>query len=189
MSIGLLLLTGGQGSRMGSPKHNLPHPSGATWGNHLVAVFQAVVPGGPVQILGEALADRPDLPVLDDPRQGPAVALEHWAASPAPSVDLWWIVGCDQVRWCAADLRAWLALAQAADPGQRQWVVARAEGQLQPLGGFLPHRLRPLLAKSKVRSLGALVVSLPHRPLDSPLSGWRDVDTPEARRDFEAGGP
>ena len=43
---------------------------GTTWGSHLVAVFQSVFPDGPVQVLGEALEDRPELPVMDDPRQG-----------------------------------------------------------------------------------------------------------------------
>ena len=185
MKAGLLLLTGGRGSRMGSPKHDLRHPSGATWGSHLVAVFQSVFPDGPVQVLGEPLMDRPDLPVMDDPRQGPAVALKHWAAAPAPIVNVWWVLACDQVRWREEDLRSWIALAQAADPEQLQWVIGRSDGYLQPLGGLLPHGLRPALAESEASSLRALAESLPHCVLDNTLPGWRDVDTQEARRGFE----
>lgn len=185
MKVGLLLLTGGRGARMGAPKHDLRHPSGTTWGSYLVAVFQSVFPDGPVQVLGEALSDRPDLPVMDDPRRGPAVALKHWAAAPAPTVDLWWVVACDQVRWRNEDFRSWVALAQAADPGQRHWVIGRRDGYLQPLGGLLPHGLRPALADSQAQSLRALAESLPHCILDNALPGWRDVDTPEARKAFE----
>lgn len=185
MKAGLLLLTGGQGARMGSLKHDLPHPSGTTWGSHLVAVFQSVFPDGPVQVLGEALKDRPDLPVMDDPRQGPAVALRHWAAAFAPIVDVWWIVACDQVRWRAEDLRSWLALAQAADPDHLRWVIGRSDGYIQPLGGLLPHGLRSTLAESQACSLLVLAESLPHCILDNNLPGWRDVDTQEARKAFE----
>ena len=185
MKAGLLLLTGGQSSRMGTPKHALPHPSGATWGSYLVTVFQAVFPDGPVQVLGEPLLDRPDLPVMDDPRQGPAAALVHWAAASAPSVDLWWVLACDQVRWRAEDLRSWVALAQAADPEQRHWVIGRSGAYFQPLGGLLPHGQRPVLARSGATSLWALTESVPHRIVDNTLPGWRDVDTQEARKGFE----
>jgi uncharacterized protein YfaP (DUF2135 family) len=41
------------------------------------------------------------------------------------------------------------------------------------------------MANSKASSLWALAESLPHCILDNPLPGWRDVDTQEARRDFE----
>jgi molybdopterin-guanine dinucleotide biosynthesis protein A len=187
MKVGLLLLTGGQGARMGAPKQDLPHPSGTTWGGHLVTVFHAVFPEGPVQVLGTALADRPDLPVLEDPRLGPAVALEHWARSPAPTVDLWWVVACDQVRWREEDLRSWLALARGADPGHRRWVLGHADGHLQPLGGWLPHGLRPALAKAGASSLVGLVKSMPHLVLAEDLPGWRDIDTPEERALFEEG--
>jgi molybdopterin-guanine dinucleotide biosynthesis protein A len=195
MKVGLLLLTGGLGTRMGTPKHGLLHPSGCTWSHHLVAVFQTVFPEGPVQVLGEALLDRPDLPVLDDPRQGPMVALQRWAASPAPTVDRWWVVACDQVRWQVRELRAWADLAQNRDPDQEHWMIGRFAGHLQPLGGFLPHHLRPALAHTEARSLLGLVEALPHLILDSDLPGWRDVDTPaelatfegEHGRSFEAG--
>ncbi len=185
MKLGLLLLTGGEGARMGSPKHGLRHPSGSTWGHHLVAVFQAVFPAGPVQVLGETLVDRPDLPVLDDPRLGPVVALQHWAAAPAPAVDRWWVVACDQVRWREREFRAWADLVQTRDPDQEHWVIGRFAGHLQPLGGFLPHRLRPALMQSEARSLLGLVEAMPHLILDTDLPGWRDVDTPAERATFE----
>jgi molybdopterin-guanine dinucleotide biosynthesis protein A len=185
MKVGLLLLTGGLGARMGSPKHRLLHPSGLTWGHHLVTVFQAVFPEGPVQVLGEALVDRPDLPVLDDPRQGPVMALQRWAAAPAPVVDRWWVVACDQVRWEARELRAWADLAQDSDPDQQNWVIGNYAGHLQPLGGFLSHCLRTALAQAKARSLRDLVESMPHFILDSDLPGWKDLDTPSDRTSFE----
>jgi len=189
MKIGLLLLTGGQGARLGTPKHNLVHPAGTTWGSHLVSVFQAVFPDGPVQVLGEALADRPSLPVLDDPRQGPVVALKCWAVAPAPVVDLWWVVACDQVRWCEADLRSWVSLAQETDPRHLHWFIGKFDGHIQPLGGLLPHHLRPALAKTEARSLLALVEGLPHHVLSNDLPGWRDVDTPADRALFEGEPP
>jgi molybdopterin-guanine dinucleotide biosynthesis protein A len=185
MRVGLLLLTGGQGTRMGAPKQDLRHPSGVSWGALLVRVFRSVHPDGPVQLLGAPLAEDPGLPVMDDPRRGPALALVRWAGAPAPAVDAWWVVACDQVRWTEEDLRSWVARAEAADPGHARWVLGRADGQLQPLGGLLPHGLRPRLAQSRARSLRGLVDSLPHRVLDSDLPGWRDVDTREARRALE----
>lgn len=185
MKAGLLLLTGGKGSRLGAPKHGLTHPSGASWGSHLVSVFQSVFPEGAIQVLGEPLSDRPDLDVVGDPRQGPAAALAHWAKNPAPAVDLWWVVACDQVRWRPEDLRTWVEQALLADPGHSSWVLGSSEGRLQPLGGLLPHGLRPALAASGARSLWAMAESLPHRALDSSLPGWRDVDTPEEKKRFE----
>ena len=88
MKAGLLLLSGGSGTRMGAPKHALPHPGGGSWGGHLVGVFAAVFPDGPVQVLGDPLPDHPDLPRLEDPREGPAVALRTWARLEATAVDL-----------------------------------------------------------------------------------------------------
>ena len=183
MKAGMVLLTGGRSSRMGAPKHQQMHPSGSTWGSHLVTVFQAVFPDGPVHLLGEALVERPDLPVLSDPRQGPAVALRHWAAAPAPAVDRWWVVACDQVRWREADLRSWVSLTQEIDPDHLHWVLGKFDGHVQPLGSLLPHRLRPLLALGGARSLLALVEA--HRILDNDLPGWRDLDTLADRAQFE----
>ncbi len=170
---------------MGTPKHNLMHAAGITWGNHLVSVFQAVFPDGPVQVLGEALVDRPELPVMDDPRHGPVVALRLWASLPAPDVDRWWVLACDQVRWCEADLKSWVTLAQEIDPEYQHWVIGRFDGHVQPLGGLLPHHLRPSLAKAEARSLLALAEGLPHLILSNDLPGWRDVDTAEDRALFE----
>ena len=187
MKAGLLLLSGGAGTRLGAPKHALAHPAGGSWGGHLVGVFEAVFPGGPIQIMGEALPDRPDLPCLDDPREGPAVALRTWAAMAMPAVDSWWVVACDQVRWTSARLADWAACWKAMDPTCSSWVMALHEGHLQPLGGWLPASLRPALAASQARSLKALAASLPH--LAVPLEGaeWVDVDTPEERDKFDKG--
>ncbi|HJV47904.1 MAG TPA: NTP transferase domain-containing protein [Geothrix sp.] len=181
----MLLLTGGRGSRMGTPKHNLPHPAGTTWGGYLIDVFQAVFPGAPVQVLGDPIQDRPDLPVVEDPREGPAAALRAWAQAPSPVVDLWWVVGCDQVRWRAEDLRDWFASAKALDPQHERWVLARCEGVAQPLGGWLPQALRPAFGLIPGASLRSLVEALPHLLVDSALEGWRDVDTREEREAFQ----
>ena len=59
-SAGLLLLTGGKGQRLGGTKHDRPHPSGGSWGGHLVAVHQAVFGDAPVCVLGAPLPDQPD---------------------------------------------------------------------------------------------------------------------------------
>lgn len=185
MRPGLLLLTGGRGTRMGAPKHALPHPDGGTWGGRLVGVFSAVFPEGPVLVLGEPLPDHPDLPRLDDPREGPAEALRTWARAQAPEVDRWWVVACDQVRWTPERLTAWARLAEASDPGASQWVMALHGGYLQPLGGWLPDGFRSLLAASTERSLYTLATRLPHLAVPSEGSEWLDADTPEERAEFE----
>lgn len=185
---GLLLLSGGQGRRMGGAKHALGHPAGGSWGGHLVRVFESVFPGGVAQVLGDPLPDRPDLPVVQDPREGPARALHAWAALPAPVVDRWWVVACDQVRWSPAALEAWIRRAEAADPEAAHWVVAQHGGRLQPLGGWLPATLRPALSTAAPRSLMALVEALPHLVLPCDGPEWMDVDTPQERQMFEGEG-
>ncbi len=187
MKAGLLLLSGGAGNRMGLPKHALDHPAGGSWGGHLVRVFAAVFPGAPILVLGEALPDHPDLPRLDDPREGPAMALRTWAMAAVPDVDRWWVVACDQVRWTPARLSAWAATCEVADPTAANWVMAQHGGHLQPLGGWLPQRLRPALATGSGRSLLALAEALPHLALPRDGSEWLDVDTPAERAEFEAG--
>lgn len=188
MKAGLLLLSGGGGTRMGAPKHALEHPAGGSWGGYLVRVFEATFPGAPVVVLGHPLPDRPALPRLDDPRRGPAVALRVWAAAGAPAVDRWWIAACDQVRWTPERLRAWAETCEAADPTASAWVMALHGGFLQPLGGWLPAALRPAMAASGAVSLMELAESLPHLSLPRAGSEWLDVDTPEARRSFEEEG-
>jgi len=187
MKAGLLLLSGGTGTRMGAPKHALAHPGGGSWGGHLVRVFTEVFPGGPVQVLGDSLPDHPDLPRLDDPREGPAVALRTWARLKAPAVDRWWVVACDQVRWRPERLAAWARTCEAADPEAAHWVMALHGGHLQPLGGWLPGDFRPALAASTEHSLYALATRLPHLALPSDGPEWVDVDTPEERAEFEGG--
>ncbi len=191
MKAGLLLLSGGGSRRMGTAKQDLAHPEGGTWGGHLVRVFQALHPEGPIQILGEALPDHPALPRLDDPRQGPALALRHWAKILLPAAQLnverWWVVACDQVRWTPERLEAWTQTCEAADPAAAHWVLALHEGHLQPLGGWLPQALRPALSQSTGASLLRLVQALPHLALPQEGPEWADVDTPEERSEFEAG--
>ncbi|MBP1771544.1 MAG: hypothetical protein H6P99_707 [Holophagaceae bacterium] len=188
MRVGLLLLTGGAGHRMGGAKHALPHPEGGSWGGHLVRVFKAVYPEAPIQLLGAPLPDHPDLPRLDDPREGPAVALRTWASAKTTSVDRWWVVACDQVRWTPERLATWAGRCEQADPAGAQWVVALHRDRLQPLGGWLPEALRPVLAATPERSLMRLMEALPHLALSSQGPEWEDVDTPLERLDFEGGG-
>ncbi|HET6331177.1 MAG TPA: NTP transferase domain-containing protein [Holophagaceae bacterium] len=173
---GLVLLTGGRGERLGGPKHDRPHPLGGSWGGHLVAVFRSAVPDGPVQIIGEPLPDYPDLPRFDDPREGPAVALQAWAASGPPPAWRWWVLACDQVRWTDKTFSSWLAEAEAVDEA---WAVTVRDGHRQPLGGFIASALLPTLAHSDAKSLRALMGAMPVREL--PGAGWAgdDIDTPE----------
>lgn len=185
MKAGLLLLSGGGGTRMGAPKHALEHPLGGSWGGHLVRVFAAVYPEGPVQVLGDPLPDHPDLPRIEDPREGPAVALRTWAGQEAPTVDRWWIVACDQVRWTPPRLREWARISEVSDPAATHWVMALHDGHLQPLGGWLPDAFRARIAVSTERSLYALATRLPHLALPSDGAEWLDVDTPEDRQAWE----
>nr|WP_306672379.1 NTP transferase domain-containing protein [Geothrix fuzhouensis] len=180
-----MLLSGGQSRRMGEAKHALAHPAGGSWGGRLVQVFGTVFPGAPVQVLGDPLPDHPELTVVEDSRQGPARALQTWAAQEAPAVLRWWVVACDQVRWTPVSLEAWARRAQVADPQALRWVVAQHAGHLQPLGGWLPSILRPQVAASAPCSLTALAEALPHLLLPCDGPEWRDVDTPEERRAFE----
>ena len=188
MKAGLLLLSGGSGSRMGAPKHALTHPEGGSWGGHLVQVFEAVYPSAPLLVLGEPLPDRPELPLVADPREGPAMALRTWAAGPAPVVDRWWVVACDQVRWTPTRLTTWAELCAAEDPAATRWVMALHDGHLQPLGGWLPHALRPAMAAATARSLIGLALALPHLALPHAGAEWSDIDTPAERRAWEEGG-
>lgn len=176
---GLLLFTGGTGRRLGGPKHDRPHPAGGTWGGHLVRIFEALRPGAPLQVLGAPLPDRPDLAVIDDPRQGPAVALRAWAARPAPPARAWLLLPCDQVAWTADTLEAWLARAEAADPVGEAWVLASVAGRDQYLGSLLGAALRSSLATLEARSLAGLADRLPVLRLPEDGPAWRDVDAPE----------
>lgn len=185
--LGLVLLTGGKGERLGGPKHDRPHPAGGTWGGRVVDLFRALHPEGPVCVLGLPLPDHPELKAFPDPGEGPAVALRLWAArEDVPEAARWWIVPCDQVRWREEDLAAWHEAALRADPEASRWVMAECRGRAQPLGGILPHRLRPALAAvpaSTVRRLAERVGAL-RLPFD--LAAWEDVDTPAGLEAFEA---
>ncbi|HZU53034.1 MAG TPA: nucleotidyltransferase family protein [Holophagaceae bacterium] len=176
---GLVLLTGGRGARLGGPKHGRSHPQGGSWGGHLVSVFRAVAPEGPVQLIGDPLPDHPSLPRLEDPREGPAVALRAWAVSAPPPSARWWVVACDQPRWTAAAFASWLSEAEAADPMGEAWDLVVREGHRQPLGGFLGAALLPSLARAEGRSLHALMDGLPSLQLPGRAWAGEDIDTPE----------
>lgn len=181
--LGMLLLTGGQGRRLGGPKHGRPHPSGGTWGGHLVRVFREVAPRDPVQILGDPLPDIGDLAgtgisVVPDPRQGPAVALSAWARSEPPPTIRWWVVPCDQVAWTAVDLLAWYSLAGDADPKGRGWVMVREGEREQPLGGFMGSMLIPSVASFEESRVRDLVARLPRCIVNSAAYRGLDVDLP-----------
>lgn len=185
---GLLLLTGGRGRRLGGPKHDRPHPAGGTWGGHLVRVFQEALGPGPVQVLGHPLPDGPELDVLADRGDGPAAALADWALREVPPVHRWWVVACDQVRWTPQALRAWSDRARDADPQATCWVLGLREGQLQPLGGFLPHALRPRLASAPRVRLQALARAVPHLACAWEAPAWDDLDGPEDLQRWQAEG-
>ena len=176
---GLLLLTGGEGRRLGGTKHDRPHPSGDSWGGHLVRVFQELCGEDPVRLLGASLPDLPGLEAFDDPREGPAVALCRWAALSHPPVRRWWILPCDQVEWGVASFSAWLLEAEEADPEGMAWVMTEREDHAQPLGGFLGQALLPRLAKGRAVSVRALAESLPCRYVPGHAFRGRDLDTPQ----------
>jgi hypothetical protein len=167
------------GRRFGGPKHNQPHPSGGTWGGHLVRVFREVFPGGPVRLLGEPLVDHPELPALADPGQGPAVALVRWAENPPQPPLRWWVVATDQVLWTAESLLAWHQAAEQADPEAERWVVARTGDHVQYLGGFLASVLVPGLAGRDTNRLRTLVAEMPNLVIPWAHDCWVDLDTPE----------
>lgn len=148
-------------------------------------VFETVFPGGPIEVLGETLPDRPGLPRVDDPRQGPAEALKAWAAEGrGGEARRWWVVACDMPRWTSADLQAWWLRAREADPEAEAWVVAEVEGRLQPLGGFLPGALvlaLPAVASSRLMDLWE---AQPGRSLSEEGGRWVDVDDPAALARF-----
>ncbi len=173
---GLALLTGGRGARLGGTKHDRPHPGGGTWGGHLVRVFRGVVPEGPVQLIGASLPDFPDLPRLDDPREGPAVALRTWAASNPPPARRWWVLACDQPRWTEAAFAAWLVEAEGVDDA---WILTVRDGYRQPLGGFISDPVLSILARTRGRSLHALLDQVPVRELPGRFWMGDDIDTPE----------
>lgn len=176
---GLVLLTGGRGERLGGPKHDRPHPLGGTWGGHLVSVFRAIVPEGPIHLVGAPLSDVPALPRLDDPREGPAVALRMWAASSPLPARRWWVLGCDQVGWTPPALEAWLKEAEPSDPAGGVWVMVEREGHRQPLGGFMGASLLPHISKSDSSSLHALMETVPIQMIPGKAWAGRDLDTPE----------
>ena len=175
----MLLLTGGEGRRFGAPKHLQPHPLGGSWAGHLVKVFEQVFPGGPIQVLGAPIGERPELGSFEDPRQGPARALAHWAAEAQPLASWWWVVACDQIRWTVPGLEAWFALTRAEDPEGRAWALAEHENRIQYLGGFLGAALLPEVAASGAASLRDLAGALPCRIIPSLGPEWFDVDRPE----------
>lgn len=179
---GLVLLTGGKGERLGGTKHDRAHPLGGSWGGHLVRVFRAAVPEGPVCILGAALPDDPELPRVEDPREGPAVALRAWAASSPPPARRWWVVGCDQVRWTEDAFAAWLAEAEVVDDA---WALVVRDGHRQPLGGFIASTLLPALAQTKATSLRALMDAVPIHALPGAAWAGEDLDTPEDLAAFD----
>ena len=183
LAIGLLLLTGGQSQRMGAPKFALPHPDGGSWAGHMVQVFEEAFPQSLTRVLGSPVPERPELKTLEDPRQGPAVALRTWARSEKAPIDWWWIAACDQVRWTPESLRQWFQRAT----NERIWTLGLQGGRFQPMGSWLPKHLLPVLALTEVRSMHALLDCLPHRYLEVAGPEWLDLDTPEERQAWEAG--
>ena len=131
------------------------------------------------------MPDLGDLASLPDAGAGAAAALIHWAGRPSPGAERWWVVACDQVRWTPESLGRWLELAVAHDPEASRWMVARAKGRLQPLGGFLADGLRKPLAGLDCLRMTELVHALPHLALDWDSPVWEDVDTTEDLRRWE----
>jgi len=183
-SLGLLLLTGGKGARMGEPKHAIAFPGGGSWSGHLVRVFEDSFPGALVRVLGNPVPERPELRVVEDPRQGPAVALRTWAQAEEATLDWWWIAACDQMRWTPEALQAWFRRATT----ERRWTMGSHGGHIQSVGSWLPGELLPALREQAGHSLRSLMEQLPHRVLEVEGPEWLDLDTPEERRAWEGQG-
>lgn len=95
MPVTTILLAAGRSSRMGTPKLLLAHPSGTTWGRHLVSLFAefgpvVVVTNPEVAPLWQSLAPEgtsllvnpaPELGLFSSVR----LALEKWPLQKAPS--------------------------------------------------------------------------------------------------------
>lgn len=177
---GMVLLTGGASARFGAPKHLQPHPEGGSWGSHLVDVFTRTLGPGPIRVLGDPVVGRPDLLCVEDPREGPAMALSRWAAAERVATRRWWVVACDQVGWEDLSLASWHQAAQRTDPAGECWVMAEIEGEPQPLGGFLGAALLPAAGRSEERRLLALARSLQAKALPWTAAPFQDLDDPQS---------
>jgi molybdopterin-guanine dinucleotide biosynthesis protein A len=176
--LGLLLLCGGKGQRLGGPKHLRPHPKGLSWARHLVNTFRELCPKGPVHLLGDQIPDALGL-VVKDPRQGPAVAISAWAKIELPETRRWWIVPSDQVLWEPKNLASWLEEAENVDPDGEHWVMALESQREQPLGGFIGSKILPRLANLHETRVRDLVRTVPKIAIHSRAYQGLDVDTPE----------
>ncbi len=184
------VLIGGDSTRMGKPKHLLPHAkdSQETWLHRTVRVLQStceqvVLAGG-----GAVPEDLRGLPTITDPPDfgGPMAGLlaaMRWAPRAA-----WLLAACDlpclsgkAVRWILEQRAAgvWAVLPRVAD-----------SPRVEPLLAWYDFRCRGVLesmAMSKRRSLWkisqhpkARVVTVPAALADA----WHDADTPQAAGPF-----
>lgn len=169
---------------MGEPKHAIAFPGGGSWSGHLVAIFEEAFPGAAVRVLGNPVPERLELHVVEDPRQGPAVALRAWALAEEAEIDWWWIAACDQMHWSPETLQAWFRRAT----GERIWTMGRHMDHVQSMGSWMPNELLPALREQQAHSLRALMGQLPHRILDVDGPEWLDLDTPEERKAWEGTG-
>jgi molybdopterin-guanine dinucleotide biosynthesis protein A len=174
-----VILAGGLGRRLGGSKATVGLNGQPLISYPLGAVQEAL---GAAVVVAKADTRLPDLPSVevwvepDEPRH-PLAGLVHALQLAEGRAVL--VCACDLPLVGPELVRELLA----ADPGPGGAVVARADGQLQPLLGAYRHEALPRLTRALERpdvSLVEAVTSLPARPYDvSDPSCLLNVNTPE----------
>ena len=177
------LLIGGQSSRMGQPKHLLPHADGSSWLEHNVHLLQnhtenvVLAGGGVVPESLEHLLRVPDIPDIAGPLTG-ILSVMRWY----PKVS-WLVVACDLPR-IEHEALDWL-LAQRR-PGCWGTVPRQQKsGYLEPLLAHYDFRSRGLLEEAYLTRCLRIGKIAHHRRIATPsiperLEGcWLNVNTPD----------
>ncbi|WP_163338028.1 molybdenum cofactor guanylyltransferase [Desulfopila sp. IMCC35008] len=185
------ILIGGKSSRMGQPKHLLPHHDGRSWLERNIALIQD-------KVAGVAISGKGDLPpclqhhlrLQDVPGvQGPLTGLIS-ATRWMPNVS-WLVFACDlpmvsaeAIDWLIGDRRpgCWAKIPTLRGQQRGEPLLARYEPQCGPLfetmarsGNFSLHRI---FSNNKVD-----LAEVP-APLEQ---SWRNVNTPSELEELKRG--